>query len=241
MPADLLLYALVAAGLVFWLRNVLGTRHGEERERPNPFVGGEDSDIAKDAASETFTQYDGLEQKIIDLAAEPRKNYILDSKDAEAGLLDISRMDRNFDIDFFLDGAQDAFAIVVEAFAEGDRETLKPLLNEQVYNAFDGAIKAREETGETQETEIHAIRSAEILEARLEGKNAFVTVKFEAEESSVTRDKDGEIIAGSTERTTDMCDIWTFSRNLKSRDPVWMVTETRGDFEGDNDLIPDTH
>ena len=70
---------------------------------------------------------------------------------------------------------------------------------------------------------------------------AYITVKFVAEESSVTRDKDGEIIAGHPDKVSEMQDIWTFGRNIKSKDPSWLLCETRGDFEDDNDLIPDTH
>ena len=241
MPADLLLYALVAAGLVFWLRSVLGTRHGEERERPNPFLGGENADPISSNAEEQVADFVTPQDRIAELAEEPSKNYSIENKTAEAGLVDIASGDRNFDIDAFLEGSQDAFVMIVESFAEGDRETLKELLADEVYTAFEAAISEREEKEETQETEIHAIRKAEVLEAILEGKRAQITVKFIAEESSVTRDKDGEIIAGSAERTVEMQDIWTFGRDIKSRDPSWLLLETRGDFEDDNDLIPDTH
>lgn len=239
MPADLVLYALVAAGLVFWLRSVLGTKHGEERERP-PFMGNENESLINAAAEDNAPVFDSAQDRIVALAEEPSKNYSIQNKAAENGLIDISKADRNFDIDAFLEGSQDAFAMIVESFADGDRETLKDLLADDVYAAFEGAITAREETGETQETEIHAIRSAEVLEAKLENKRSFITVKFTADETSVTRDESGEILAGNPGRTTEMRDIWTFGRDVKSRDPSWLLIETRGDFDGDNDLIPDT-
>lgn len=155
-------------------------------------------------------------------------------------MLDIARLDKNFDVKFFLDAAQDAFAIVVESFAEGDRETLKDLLSGKVYAAFEPAVIARESRGETQQAEIHAIRKAQIIEAALQGRKALVTVRFTADQTSVTKDKDGKIIAGHPDKMTKMIDIWTFERDVKSSDPRWLVAETRGDFEGDNDLIPDT-
>lgn len=240
MPADLFVYALVAAGLVFWLRSVLGTRHGEERER-NPFMlSDQDEDNVidiMDARDEPMN----AEQQIMALADNPRRNYGVDNKTAENGLIDIARADKSFDIDFFMEGSQDAFAMIVESFAEGDRETLRDLLNDQVYQAFETAITEREERKEQQITDIHAIRKALVTGARLDGKMAMITVKFSAEQSSTTRNEDGDIIDGNPDKTTLMHDIWTFGRDIKSKDPSWLVHETRGDFEGDNDLIPDTH
>lgn len=243
MPADLIVYALVAAGLVFWLRNILGTRHGDERERPDPFTGSHPEEIAKTQNQETpeENRVRTAHENIQDLAEHPTSTLAVDNKAAEQGLLDIANVDKNFDITFFLEAAQDVFVMVVEAFGEGDRDTLRDLLADDVYNAFDGALKAREETGNTLENEIHAIRKSEVIASILEGKKAKITVRFIADETSVTRDKDGEIIAGHPDRTTEMRDVWTFERDVKSRDPRWFVTETRGDFDEDNDTIPNTH
>lgn len=240
MPVDLFVYALVAAGLVFWLRSVLGTRHGEEREHPNPFSASEGQDSATDASAPR-EEILGAEEQIMALADKPRRNYGVDNKTAENALIEIAKADKSFDIDFFLEGSQDAFAMIVESFAEGDRETLKGLLSDEVYAAFEGAITEREQRRETQITDIHAIRKATVTAARQDGKMAYITVKFTADETSVTRDENGEIIAGDPDRVTKMHDIWTFGRNIKSKDPSWLVYETRGDIEDDNDLIPDTH
>ncbi len=241
MPPDLIVYALVAAGLVFWLRSVLGTRHGEEREQPNPFLGSETTDIPLKNGEGQKPVMHSAEEQIISLAEEPRKNYSVANKTAEIGLIEISKADKAFDIDVFLEGAQDAFVYIVESFAEGDREVLRELLADDVYNAFEGAISQREERKETQSTEIHAVRKAEVIDAKMEGKDAKITVRFVAQENSVTRDEDGNIITGNPDRNTEIIDIWTFGRPVKSKNPTWALVETRGDFEGDNDLIPDTH
>ena len=241
MPADLIVYALVAAGLVFWLRSVLGTRHGEERDRAAPFLSGEEPHDIPERTSSSEEQTSSAADQIAALAATPRKNYAVDNKTAESGLITIAEADRDFDVEQFLEGAQDAFVMIVESFAEGDRDTLKELLAEDVYNAFEGAITEREERKETQITEIHAIRKANVVFAELQqGRSAKITVKFTAEESSVTRDKDDKIIAGHPDKTSTMHDIWTFGRDVKSKDPSWLLMETRGDFEDDNDLIPDS-
>ena len=242
MPADLLIYAIVAAGLVFWLKNVLGTRHGEERERPDPFTRAptdivDEKDTSSDEATAPLTEADAIR----DLTENPTATMGVENKTAENGLLDIADADRNFEVKFFLGAAQDVFVMVVEAFAKADRETLGDLLAPNVYEAFDGALTAREKSGETLEAEIQAIRKAEIIEASLDGRNANVTVRFVADEITLTKDKDGEIISGSNERTTEMLDIWTFTRDTKSRDPRWLVSETRGGFEDDNDTLPNSN
>jgi predicted lipid-binding transport protein (Tim44 family) len=239
VSADLIVYALVAAGLVFWLRSILGTRSDDDPQpgamarvplEPNPDNMNPFADEAREITAE---------ERIKKLAAETEGKVLI--TEAEAGLVAIARADREFDVKFFMDGAQEAFAMIVESFAAGDRETLKDLLGAAVYNAFEGAIKAREGRGEKQETQIRAIRKAEAIEARLSGRTAYITVRFTADEMSVTKNSLGEIIDGNPERTSAMRDVWTFSRDIKSRDPRWMVIETRGDFEDDNKIIPNTN
>ncbi|MGB0719977.1 MAG: Tim44/TimA family putative adaptor protein [Bdellovibrionales bacterium] len=243
MPADLIVYGLVAAGLVFWLRSILGTRHGEERERPDPFAQNPrdmaDHDektlpLAADMAPKT------PQDAIRNLAEQPTEKLVIANKTAELGLVEIADADKGFDIGFFLEAVQDVFVMVVESFGKGDRETLKDLLGNDVYNAFDQAIAARENTGEVLQNEIHAIRKVEITDAMLDNRTARVTVRFLADETSVTRDKDGEIIAGHPDKTVIMRDVWVFSRDVKSKDPRWFVVETRDDVDGDNETIPNT-
>lgn len=246
MPADIIVYALIAAGLIFWLRNILGTRNGEERDRPNPYARAAEKAVeAKNDPDDTFSASEESEtpqDRIADLAENPTATLSVENKTAELGLIDIANADRNFEISTFLNAAQDAFVYVVEAFAEGDRETLKGLLAPVVYDAFESAIQEREEAEESMEMEIQAVRKSQVVEARLENKRkAFVTVYFVADEITVTKDKDGEIISGHDEKVTEMIDIWTFTRDIKSRDPRWLVCETRSDDPDDNEKIPDTH
>lgn len=237
MQADLILYALVAAGLVYWLRSVLGTRHGDERERPNPFTAPAPEKRAIDAApSEDVVTLPLAESK----PALPRNTTIL-SADVERSLNDIQRQDPDFNLEKFAQGSQDAFVIIVEAFAAGDRDTLKNLLEPQVYAAFDGALKAREETGETMSTEIHAVRRVELLDAKVENRIAYVSVRFVADETCVIRNREGAIQSGDPDRITEMNDIWVFSHPIKSRDPRWFLHQTRdGDVKEEHKTpVPD--
>lgn len=241
MSADLIVYAIVAAGLIFWLRSILGTRHGDEKSRPNPYMTPTETSIGEPLEGINLED-EGVspEDKIIELSENPERGMSVDNKTAENGLLDIVAADKSFDVNFFLEGAQEAFAIVVEAFADGERETLRDLLADDVYRAFDNAITEREKQDQSMQTEIHTIKLAEIIEARVQKKTALITVRFTAAQTSVTRNADDEIIEGHPDKLTQMRDIWVFGREIRSRDPRWLVQETRGDFEGDNDIVPNS-
>lgn len=239
MTVELMVYALIAAGLVFWLRSILGTRDEDDVQRPplNLEIDEKGKIVGIDSGDNTGNAVALIEE----LAQNPKGNMAIAASHVEQGLIDITKSDSKFNVYDFLQAAQDAFVFVVESFAEGDRETLQDLLGTEVYESFEGAIIAREKAGETMNTEIHAITSSEILEARVEGKNAFVTVRFLASETSVIKDEEGTIISGHPDQTTQMRDVWTFSHVLKSRDPRWLVVETRDDGVEDNDIIPNTH
>lgn len=237
MAPDIIIYAIVAAILVVWLRGILGTRHGAERERPNPFTM-QDTVQARAPLQDPAARQRTPQDRIAELAANAGKVIAIENKTAENGLLDVAKQDKTFDVDFFMNGVQEAFVMVVEAFARGDREMLKDLLDQPVYAAFEGALNDREARGETMSAEILAVRKAEVIEAGMKGRMAEITVRFLADEITVTHDKNNVVLAGHPERVIPMKDIWTFARDPRSKDPRWLVTATRGDFEGDNDTLP---
>lgn len=237
MPADILLYAVVAAGLVFWLRSVLGTRHGEERERHNPFTpqneaGSKNAKTAVHASVAPSVDGHGMPVET-NLQEGLGRGMAIDGDAAETGLLQIAKADRNFELAMFLNAAQDVFIMVVEGFSSGDRETLEMLLDEKVYHAFDKAIIQREKDGQESTVEIHAIRRTEVIDAVLDGSVAKVTVRFVADETNILRDDKGEVLAGNPDYITETIDVWTFARDLKSKDPTWRVTETREEDASD--------
>ncbi len=241
MAVELMVYALIAAGLIFWLRSILGTRSDDEPHISSPKlelgddgkivgIGGQDGDRAEDKLA-----------LIEELAENTKGNMGIVNRAAQDGLAAIVKADRSFDIYVFLQAAQDAFAFTVESFADGDRDTLQDLLSPQVFEAFNGAIDEREKAGEVMQTEIQSIQKSEVVEAKINGKTALVTVRFWADEVSFTKDEDGEIIHGHPDKVTQMRDVWTFSRDVKSRDPRWLIVETREDGVNDNETIPNTH
>lgn len=238
MSAEILVYAVVAAGLVFWLRSILGTRHGDERQRPNPFTAPPPSRDGQKPALGGLEPIDGMAVPLSGDAVAgpltlPRDGKVtLGNPALEATLLNIVRLDRDFNLAHFASGAQDAFVMIVEAFASNDRDLLKSLLSPDLYAAFDGAMTARETAGQTMATEIHAIRKTEIADVKLQDKMALITLRFVADETSVIREADGTVASGHPDRVSETIDIWTFGRDVRSKDPTWFLIATREEETG---------
>ncbi|MFP4097786.1 MAG: Tim44/TimA family putative adaptor protein [Alphaproteobacteria bacterium] len=241
MTAELMVYALIAAALVFWLRNILGTRSEDDPQISGARMELDSSGkIVTLGAADTTMQSD-RKTAIEELFEKEKGNMAIENSAARDALINIAKIDLDFDIHQFLQATQDAFVYVVEAFAEGDRDTLADLLSPQVYEAFDKAITQRQETGEVMHAEIQSIQKSAVVEARLENKGAFITVRFVAAEVTYIKDSDGNIIQGNPDKATQMRDIWIFFRDLGSRDPRWTVVETREDEINDNDTLPNAH
>lgn len=144
----------------------------------------------------------------------------------EEGVRAIAAADRTFDITSFLEGAKGAYAMVLEAFWNGDRETLRQLCDDDVYRSFASAIDAREKAGETLENRLIRIEEASIDSASLDGRTARIAVRFVADIAAVTRDKSGEMVAGSLDDAIETRDVWTFMRDVNAPTPDWLLDET---------------
>ena len=130
------------------------------------------------------------------------------------------------DIQHFIAGARAAYEMIVNAFAAGDRRALKGLLSREVYEGFEAAIREREAKGETVESKFVSLDNAEITGAELRGNTAQITVRFVSQLISVTRDRSGNAVEGSPDKITEVTDVWTFARDLTSRDPNWKLVAT---------------
>ena len=205
------LLAMVAGFLALRLYSVLGKRTGQE---PLPRT----ADERPVAATPTRT---------IDLVPEPREtaNRNIDPK-AEAGLRAIIQGEPGFDVAQFLGGAQAAYRMTLEAFWQGDETTLEQLAEADVAHAFAEAIAARRDAGEVLENRLVSIERAVIADATVSGREARITVRFDADIAAVTRDSEGNVIAGSLTDADETHDIWTFARTLKSADPNWRLADT---------------
>ena len=142
------------------------------------------------------------------------------------GLDQIAAADSSFDAQHFVSGAKSAYEMIVLAFANGDRRALKDLLSSEVYEGFEAAIKEREQRGEKVETRFASIDKAEIVNADVRDRAAQITIRFVSQMISVTRDKAGAVVDGNAEKLTDVTDVWTFARDITSRDPNWKLVGT---------------
>jgi len=217
---DIVFLAMVAGFLIFRLRSVLGRRTGTEKRPPDPFQA--PAEPRRLAQATTPAPPAGAERA----GASPAPAETSTGALAQ-GLRQIAAADPSFTPESFVDGARTAFSWIVEAFAKGDTKSLRPLLHDEVYNNFAAAIEARTRAGETHETVLVGIKSADLLEARMQNRVAFVTVKFVSEQVNVTRNRESEVIEGDPVRVVTITDIWTFARDTRSRDPNWSLVATR--------------
>lgn len=217
---DIILFAMLAAFLVYRLRSVLGKRTGHEHRRSES----SDSFPASENASETGND------NVIALpdrgpeVVEPELE--LDSPLA-AGLTQVKNADPSFEVGPFLQGAQAAFEMIINAYATGDGKTLNTLLSAEVYENFASAIRSRELANNTQESTLVGIDSAELLEVEMQGDDAMVTVKFVSDQINATIDDNGEVVDGDRNAVVTVTDIWTFARDTRTSDPNWKLVATR--------------
>ncbi|MDE0174151.1 MAG: Tim44/TimA family putative adaptor protein [Defluviicoccus sp.] len=225
---DIIFFAMIAAFLVFRLRSVLGRRTGHQSRPPdNMSQRGRESEREANVI-ELPDRSAANDEPDFDDDADFEPAEPAEPEDPVArGLARIGAADPDFDPATFEAGAKAAFEAVVHAFATADTGTLRALLNDDVFENFEHAIRQRLDAAETLETTVVGIKSADIVEAEMSGRYAFVTVTFVSEQVNVTRDAEGEVIEGDPAQVADVTDIWTFSRNTRSRDPNWKLIETR--------------
>jgi predicted lipid-binding transport protein (Tim44 family) len=224
-----IIFLALAVFIFLRLRSVLGQRTGRERPPYDPYS-------AREAArTSTNDNVVSLPPRAADAAAKPAadadpverwKGIAEPGSAAALGLDAVLEQDPSFDPKHFLTGARAAYEMIVTAYAQGDRRSLKNLLSKEVYDGFETAIKEREARGEKAETRFVSIDKADIAGADVKGNSAQVTVRFVSQLVSVTRDRDGNVIDGNADKVTDVTDVWTFARDLSSRDPNWKLVAT---------------
>ena len=211
----IVILALIAGFLALRLYSVLGKRTGHEQEpalRP-----------AEERAKVTVLQ----PRPVSDISGDSvRLADGLIAPGGEAGVRALIAADRNFDVPQFVEGAKAAYKMVLEAFWRGDRSELEWLCDTDVLTSFEEAIAQREAAGHVLDNRLVRIDKAQIVGANVNGRVAEVSLRFEADIAAVTRDKDGNVVAGSLTDAVSTNDIWTFTRDLRSTDPNWKLSET---------------
>jgi predicted lipid-binding transport protein (Tim44 family) len=220
---EIILLAMVAGFLVLRLRSVLGRRQGFERPpqaegRPPGYDprGPRPADGApEDAAAPAVAPPTGSGRRVVPDRRSP----------VGQALSRIAGVDAGFDPSRFLDGAEAAFRMILQAFAAGDRGTLRALLADDAYAGFAKVLDGREAAGERQRTELRAVNELAIEAADLRGTVADVTVRFVTDQINLTTGRNGDVVSGS-DAVTELTDLWTFQRDLTSADPTWKLVGT---------------
>jgi len=227
-----IIFLALAVFIFLRLRSVLGQRTGRERPPYDPYSAREQ---IRPAPEKVVT----LPNRTTEAAApkpveepiapgERWKGVAETGSPLAAGLDAIVAADSSFDPKHFIAGGRAAYEMIVTAYADGDRRTLKNLLAREVYDGFDSAITEREKRGETVENKFVSVDEAEITNAELRGRTAQLTVRFHSKLVTATRDKNGNVVDGSADKVTDVTDVWTFARDTSSRDPNWKLVATEG-------------
>jgi predicted lipid-binding transport protein (Tim44 family) len=210
----IIILALVALFIALRLYSVLGERTGHEQQP-----------ILKPADPEAVVEPRARETAFAQPAAsEPDDMAYLPT--AGPGVRALLAADPAFDVARFLEGAKSAYAMLLEAYWKGDKDKLRPHVDDHVYEAFADAIEQREKDGLVLDNRLVNVEQALIAAASVEGDVALVTVRFEADIAAVTRNRDGEVVAGSMSDAVQTRDLWTFRRDIGSADPNWLLIET---------------
>lgn len=215
---DILFFAMVAAFIAFRLRNVLGRRTGHERRRTDGWSSSNPSPSSDNVVA--------LPDRSTPADAERAFAGMADG-DVKTGLTQIRLADPHFELKQFVDGASKAFEMIVEAYAAGDKGALQPLLAPDVFAGFSQAIDDRQAAGHTLDTQVIAVRSADVVAAGMRESFARISVRFTSEQVNVVRDAAGEVVEGDASTAEEVVDIWTFERDTQSDDPNWLLVETR--------------
>lgn len=218
---DIIFFALVAAFIFLRLRSVLGRRTGQERPPTDTYSRRNLPKRSAEAGDDKVIPLPGREM-------ERAPDITPQGSPLAQTLTQIQIADRSFETASFLEGAKAAYEMVVGAFAAGDRDTLRRLVNDEVFQSFDSVIRQREEKGEKAEITVVGIKSSDIVAATLHGGTAEITVKFVSEIIGCTRAANGDVTEGHPTAIRTVTDIWTFARDTRARDPNWILIATSG-------------
>jgi predicted lipid-binding transport protein (Tim44 family) len=210
----IVILALVALFIGLRLYSVLGERTGHEQQ---PILKPADSDARVEPRVNRPSAAPAAPTETADTAYLPT---------AGPGVRAILAADASFDVARFLEGAKAAYRLILESFWKGDLDPIRSHVDDHVFDTFESAVAQRKKDGLTLDNRLVAIEQAVISEASAERGIAILTVRFEADIAAVTRNAEGQVVAGSLSDAVQTRDLWTFRRDTSSRDPNWLLIET---------------
>lgn len=149
-----------------------------------------------------------------------------DSGDMDRDIDLIRRIDPTFDAHQFLDSGCLVYEAIVMAFANGDRDLLRDLTSDEVYDEFTRIIAEREHRGESVELTLVCLKAAAMEKVSLFNKRAQITFGFTAQLVTATRDENGTVVDGDPAKVSEVRDLWTFACDLEYETPVWKLVAT---------------
>ena len=220
---DILFLAVVAVFIALRLRGVLGKTDEVDQRRAEQL-----RRALREVQEERVIQlHGGAGPESADKeTADDLLIADLGEGDVSSGLLEVREADPNFSPSQFLEGAKSAFEWVLDAYADGDRKTLKMLLGKEVYEAFERDIAAHEKDDTDMETTLVSIEDPVIVASQMRKHTACITVRFVSEQIRLVRDKDGAVIEGDASATDRVEDEWVFERDTRSGNPNWTIVDT---------------
>lgn len=222
---EIVILAMVAAFLGLRLYSVLGRRAEHEEEPIQGRFDAKGDAAARPRPADPRTP-DAADRNVAGLQPPPRVMIPGVTPAIERGIREIAAADRKFDLLAFVEGAKGAYRMVLEAFWAGDKDALAELCDRDVYEGFVAAIDARAAAGETIANRLVRIEDAVVVAASFDAPMARIAVRFTADIAAVTRNAEGAVIAGSLDDAIEARDLWTFSRNVNSAAPDWLLDET---------------
>ena len=207
MPfVDILIFAIIAIFLVMRLRNILGSREGFEQRQDNRPV---QSEIESESVQE---------KKVVPL--RPAQLH-------GSGLEAVRLADPSFSDDTFMQGAESAFGMILNAFADGDLAQLRRLLSFELYEEFSESIRLRNQNGDELSISILSIDDVQLTHGQVVEKIASVTVTFVSTQTRLLTDRAGIVLEDESMKSASLTDIWVFERDTQLDDPNWKLVETR--------------
>jgi len=212
MDPVLLIFAGLAAFVIFRLISVLGSRQGHEQR--HDIEGLQRAARGENRLEDSDGDSDGRPAGPTPLAP------------VSDGAKPLRASDPAFDEGVFLEGARAAYEMIIEAFAAGDLKSIRRFLNRSVYEAFKSAVVDREERGQVLELQFVGIERASIISSEANDDALIAVTEFASNQVRVTRDKEGEVVDGDPNRIDLVKDRWTFSRPRAGQDPNWTLVAT---------------
>ncbi len=201
---DILILAAVAGFLIYRLYNVLGEDDGSRGEKN------------KDKNIGNIVKFPPNELKSIkkETKAEPITKKVI-------------KVYPDFEMESFLIGAEKAFEFIIDSFDKGNKETLKTLLGQNLYESFSKSIDKRNKNKEILEQRIEAISEIKAESVEIKGDDVYITVKFVSEQIIALFANDGKILKGKTDQVEKHEDLWTFHRKAGDSSPIWKLVTTK--------------